>query len=176
MRRLRVRSSCVEPAVSRMRRDLGPRRTGRRITHQCSGPSRRASFLWFESRDGGGSATDRHYVMRPVASTTIDYASKVPTPAVWPRSIVAAFALCVPDILMWFAMFVNPRLGFSDALAVPFLIAYLLSWIAAVVGIVLVCSSKKSTALWVALAIFIAVPLLNIYGFLWGIGAAVAVA
>jgi len=77
---------------------------------------------------------------------------------------------------MWFAMFVNPRLGFSDALAVPFLIAYLLSWIAAVVGIVLVCSSKKSTALWVALAIFIAVPLLNIYGFLWGIGAAVAVA
>lgn len=36
----------------------------RDITHQCSGPSRRISFLWFESRRGAGSATDRHYVMR----------------------------------------------------------------------------------------------------------------
>ena len=33
------------------------------ITLQCSGPSRRASFLWFESLRGAGSATDRHYVI-----------------------------------------------------------------------------------------------------------------
>lgn len=41
---------------------LSMRLTGR-ITRQCSGPSRRVSFLWFESRRGAGSATDRHYVM-----------------------------------------------------------------------------------------------------------------
>src|SRR3954464_8575899 len=38
------------------------RPNGREITRQCSGPSRRVSFLWFESRRGAGSATDRHYV------------------------------------------------------------------------------------------------------------------
>ena len=35
----------------------------RRITRQCSGPSRRVSFVWFESRRGAGSATDRPYVI-----------------------------------------------------------------------------------------------------------------
>jgi hypothetical protein len=75
---------------------------------------------------------------------------------------------------MWFAMFVNPLLGFIDALLVPLQLAYFASWIAAIVGIVLVCRSRKSPALWVALAIFIAVPLLNVFGFLWSIGAAVA--
>src|SRR5439155_7489996 len=38
---------------------------GRGITRQCSGPSRRVSFLWFENRRGAGSATDRHYVIQP---------------------------------------------------------------------------------------------------------------
>src|SRR5438105_6199784 len=33
------------------------------ITRQCSGPSRRVSFLSFRSRQGAGSATDRHYVI-----------------------------------------------------------------------------------------------------------------
>lgn len=37
------------------------------ITRRCSGPSRRVSFLWFESRRGAGSATDWHYV-RPLTS------------------------------------------------------------------------------------------------------------
>ena len=112
--------------------------------------------------------------MRSEASTTIDYASTAPRANGWPRSVVAAFAFCVPDIAMWFAIFVNPRLGFSDALVVPFVLAYLISWIAALIGIVLVCRSRKSPALWLALAVFVAVPLLNVFGFLWSIGAAVA--
>src|SRR5437868_5238854 len=33
------------------------------ITRQCSGPSRRVSFLSFRSRHGAGSATDRPYVI-----------------------------------------------------------------------------------------------------------------
>jgi hypothetical protein len=40
------------------------------ITRQCSGPSRRVSFLWFESRRGAGSATDWHYVMRRNSART----------------------------------------------------------------------------------------------------------
>src|SRR5207248_3058205 len=40
----------------------------RRITRRCSGPSRRVSFLWFESRHRAGSATDRHYVIPPVCT------------------------------------------------------------------------------------------------------------
>lgn len=37
---------------------------GGQITRQCSGPSRRVSFLWFERRRGAGSATDRPRVTR----------------------------------------------------------------------------------------------------------------
>lgn len=33
------------------------------MTRQCSGPSRRVRFWWFESRRGAGSAADRPYVI-----------------------------------------------------------------------------------------------------------------
>jgi hypothetical protein len=36
---------------------------GPQITRQCSGPSRRVSFSWFQGRRGVGSATDWHSVM-----------------------------------------------------------------------------------------------------------------
>ena len=58
------------PAMSEVPEKTGPR-GGRRITRQCSGPSRRVSFLWFENRRGAGSATDRPYVSyQPDLSTS----------------------------------------------------------------------------------------------------------
>jgi hypothetical protein len=47
--------------MSRMRRSSW--RSGGYVTRQCSGPSRRVSLLWFVSRRGDGSATDRPYVI-----------------------------------------------------------------------------------------------------------------
>ena len=51
---------------------IEPRPADRRHrTRQCSGPSRRVSFQWFESWRGAGAATDRHSVMRHSRLTTI---------------------------------------------------------------------------------------------------------
>src|SRR5688572_15416061 len=110
--------------------------------------------------------------MRPETNITLDYASKNSTDDGWPRSLNVAYAFCVLDIVMWSATFVNPRLAFSNALALPMLGAYLASWIATIVGIVVVCSSKKTVPIWFALAIFIATVLLNMYAFLWCVGMA----
>src|SRR5688572_6744887 len=49
---------------------------GRGITRQCSGPTRRVSFLWLESRCGAGSATDRHSVRRTSAAITMNEAPR----------------------------------------------------------------------------------------------------
>lgn len=49
-------------ASLRFRRHVGGG-TACRIIRRYSGPSRPVNFLWFESRLGAGSATDRHCVM-----------------------------------------------------------------------------------------------------------------
>src|SRR5690348_113158 len=40
------------------------------MTRRCSGPSGRVSSLWFESRRGAGSASDRPFLMQPEASSS----------------------------------------------------------------------------------------------------------
>src|SRR5882724_885805 len=64
-RRLRLRDRDERRAFEHLP-SAGPcrRRCGGHITRECSGPSRRVSFLWFETRRGAGSATDRPYVMQ----------------------------------------------------------------------------------------------------------------
>jgi hypothetical protein len=87
--------------------------------------------------------------------------------------IVAGLVVCLADGVMWIAMFINPRLGTREALVIPCATIYLSSWLAAGVGIVLVCRSSKSARMWVALAVFVAVVLVNAYGFLYAISSMV---
>jgi hypothetical protein len=61
------------------------RRTGRHITSQCSGPSRRVSFWWFESRHGAGSATDRHYVIQQPSREKLPISYASPAHREWSR-------------------------------------------------------------------------------------------
>lgn len=91
------------------------------------------------------------------------------------RRLALRFALiaCAPDVLMWTAVFIHHRLAFNNAFSAPFLIAYFVSWVAAIVGIIIAIRSGRSSR-WSALTIFGAVALLNIYGFFWCIGAAVS--
>ena len=57
------------------------------ITRRCRGPSRRVSFLWFGSRRGAGSATDRPYVMPRLR-----------------RHIFASVAWVLASLLVWVAV------------------------------------------------------------------------
>jgi hypothetical protein len=81
---------------------------------------------------------------------------------------------CVANVLLWLTLFAHPRLGFRDDLTAPFVAGWLLGVGCALAGMVSVFAAAKSRAVWGFLVFFGIVVLLNVYGFLWSIGAVVS--
>ena len=80
---------------------------------------------------------------------------------------------CVGNVLLWLALFANPGWGFRDDLTGPLVAGWLLGVGCALAGIGVVFAAAKSAAVWSFLVFFSVVVLVNVYGFLWSIGAVV---
>ena len=80
---------------------------------------------------------------------------------------------CLANVVLELTVFANPRLGFRDDLTALLVAGWLLGVGCALAGIVAVFVAAKSPGVWSFLAFFCVVILLNIYDFLWSIGAVV---
>src|SRR5690348_17302987 len=89
------------------------------------------------------------------------------------RLMIGLTVPCVANVLLWLTLFANPRLGFRNDVTALFVAAWLLGIGCALAGVVAVTVATKSPAAWSFLAFFSVVVLLNVYGFLWSIGAVV---
>ena len=87
------------------------------------------------------------------------------------RVMIGLAVPCVANVLLWLTLFANPRLGFRDDLRAAFVAGWLLGIGCALAGVVVVLAAVKSPVVWSFLAFFSIVVLLNVYGFLWSIGA-----
>ena len=85
--------------------------------------------------------------------------------------MIALAVPCLANVVLELTLFANPRLGFRDDLTALFVAEWLLGLGCALAGIVTVLVAAKSPGVWSFLAFFSGVILLNIYGFLWSIGA-----
>src|SRR5437016_5192607 len=88
----------------------------------------------------------------------------------------ASILFSVPGVAMsvcWIAMFIQPRLGFSEKLKPFFLCLLLLSLVSSVGALVYFRGRRKSVDVVVCLVISIIAILLTIYGFIFAIGATV---
>jgi hypothetical protein len=63
---------------------------------------------------------------------------------------------CIAEVIACATLFVKPAIGFSDAATTPLIAILVTSGFAALVGLVVVCSNKKSRILWICLVIFAA--------------------
>jgi hypothetical protein len=87
------------------------------------------------------------------------------------RVMIGLAVPCIANVALWLTLFAHPRLGFRDDLTVLFVAGWIGGIGCALAGVVAVLVARKSRALWSFLAFFSVVILLNIYGFLWSIGA-----
>ena len=85
-----------------------------------------------------------------------------------------SFSLSAPTLAMavcWTAMFLNPNLGFSETLKPIFITLLLLSWLGCIAGIIYFFITQNSWHVISCLAISLLGIALNVYGFLFAIGA-----
>jgi hypothetical protein len=80
---------------------------------------------------------------------------------------------CAANLLMWFTLFANPRLGSRDDLTAHFVTGFLVGIACAGAGIIASFVVAKSPIVWRFRCYFALVLLLNAYGFLWSVGAVV---
>jgi len=78
---------------------------------------------------------------------------------------------CLANVVLELTLFANPRLGFRDDLTVLFAGGWVLGLVCALAGVVAALVAAKSPGVWSFLAFFSGVILLNVLGFLWGLGA-----
>ena len=89
------------------------------------------------------------------------------------RVMVWTVIPCIINAAVWVTLFTNPRLGFRDDLTLPFVANQIIGPLCACGGLIVGARSKKSVAIWALLVFFLGIVVLNAYGFLWCLGAAV---
>jgi hypothetical protein len=102
----------------------------------------------------------------------IDKSEEQP-PTRFVRAGAVSAAICTLNSLLWLVLFLNPRLGYIDQLVIPVFLVIGAGMVANVVGFIVIARLfwNGATAFsWSLLAIFSVNPILNILGFLWGVG------
>jgi hypothetical protein len=94
------------------------------------------------------------------------------------RDLTTLFVPCIGTVFCWLRIFLNPRLGSqdTDGWTTAWFVFLVLSVAACVGALLVICRARKSLEIWLFLAAFICVALLNLYGFFWCVGQAVAAA